>query len=166
MWTRSITRPTPNLDGLGDILHGLGAAVGENCVQLARYLVMHFAGNAQPARFGNLLQAGGDVNAVAKDIVAIDDDIAKVDPDPVFDALAAGPINFEFDGGGLHINGPADRIDNAGKFRQQTIAHQLHHAAVVSIYFRFDELAVLGLQAGMGAGLVRAHEFGIANDVR
>src|SRR5207248_5394782 len=40
-----------------------------------------------PARFGHGFEPCGDVDAVAVDVVAVDDHIAEIDPDPEFDAL-------------------------------------------------------------------------------
>ena len=47
---------------------------------------MHRARYADAARRRETFQTGGDVYAIARDIVAFDDDIAKVDPDAELNA--------------------------------------------------------------------------------
>lgn len=63
--------------------------IKEGKIQLIADLLLHITGNRNSARFSDFLQAGGYIDPVAEDIVAVDDDIAQVDSDPVFDPLIA-----------------------------------------------------------------------------
>jgi hypothetical protein len=47
----------------------------------AVYVLMHAGGHADPTWFGKFLQARRDVDAIAKDVVAIKNDVADIDAD-------------------------------------------------------------------------------------
>ena len=47
--------------------------------------------DADAARLGDAFQPRGDVDAVAEDVVALDDDVADIDADAEFDARSAAP---------------------------------------------------------------------------
>ena len=59
---------------------------------LAFDLVQHGAGDADAGRLGDLLEPGGDVDAVTEEVVALDDDVAEVDADAEFHPLALRQI--------------------------------------------------------------------------
>src|SRR5439155_9058028 len=69
------------LDRLSDIFHLLLAEIGEPDREFCPYLIPHRTGNANPARLRKSLQSGRDINSVAKEVVALDDDVADVDAD-------------------------------------------------------------------------------------
>ena len=69
-------------DRVLDVLELLGAAVDEADVrQLAADLVIDLRRHADRARVRDRFEAGGDVDAVAVEIVALDDDVADIDAD-------------------------------------------------------------------------------------
>src|SRR3977135_3216349 len=76
----------PNTHWLGDILPRLRSQIVEADIDLAADLTLRVVGDADPARLGDSFQPGCDIDAVAKNIVVVDDDIAEMDPDPEFDA--------------------------------------------------------------------------------
>jgi hypothetical protein len=49
----------------------------ESLIDFAGNLSLHVIGNANTARPGNTLQPGSDVDAIAKDIVVINDDVPR-----------------------------------------------------------------------------------------
>ena len=51
-------------------------------IELVPDLLVNGMGDANGARLGESLEAGSDVDAIAKDVVAIDDHVAKIDTDP------------------------------------------------------------------------------------
>ena len=53
-------------------------------------LVVHDAGNADPARLGERFQARGDIDSVAKDVAALGDHVTEIDPDAEPDAAVLG----------------------------------------------------------------------------
>ena len=61
--------------------------VVEGDIDLAADLTLGVVGKADAAGLGNSLEPGGDVDAVAEDIVVIKDDIADVNADAKLDPL-------------------------------------------------------------------------------
>ena len=51
-------------------------------IELIPDLLVNAMGDANGARLGERLKAGGDVDAIAEDVVAVDDDVAEIDTDP------------------------------------------------------------------------------------
>ena len=110
------------------------------------------------------LQAGGDVDAVAEDVVAVGQHIADIDADAELDPALGRP------GGGrghaaLHRDGAAHGIDGAGELDQQAIARGLDDAAAVSADFGVDQLPAQGPQPRQGPLLVIADEPAVAGDI-
>jgi hypothetical protein len=51
-------------------------------IELIPDLLVNGVGDANGARPGESLEAGGDVDAIAEDVAAVDDHVAKIDTDP------------------------------------------------------------------------------------
>ena len=64
------------------------ADIDKGYVQVSVHLIAHGTGDAYSAWFSNGLQPRGDVDTVACDVVAVDDDIAEVDADPELNPFA------------------------------------------------------------------------------
>ena len=77
----------PRLHRLDNILEGLRSHIITDNVDLAPDLPKGIIRHADSARFGDALKAGSNVDAVAEDVVVIDDDIPDVDADPQLDPL-------------------------------------------------------------------------------
>jgi hypothetical protein len=58
--------------------------------QLRPNLVLHRTRDADPTRLRESLQAGSDIDGIAKEIVALNDDVADMDADPEPHLLAIG----------------------------------------------------------------------------
>ncbi len=82
---------------------------------------MDAAGNANFAGIGKSLNAGGDVYAFAVDILAVVNDVAKIDPHAKIQRVR-GQI-------GLHGVGAIDGILNRRKFDEKTVTGQLNNLA-------------------------------------
>ena len=65
----------PRLHRLGNILEGLRSHVITDDLDLTQNMRVGGVGHAYPAGFGDPFKAGGDIDAVAEDIVVIDDDV-------------------------------------------------------------------------------------------
>ena len=118
-----------------------------------------------PARLRHAFEPRGDVDAVAVDIVAVDDDVADVDADAEDDPVVLGqPIVAERHAA-LHLDREQHRVDDAYELHQQPIAHQLDDAAAILQRLRLDQFADMGLDGGDRAGLVPAHQAAVADHV-
>ena len=154
----------PDGDGILDVLELLRAAVDEPDVrQLAADLVVDLGRDADRTRAGNRLETGRDVDAVAVEIVAFDDDVADIDADAELQGprvglrVARGDRALAFDGaehGGNH----------AGEFGDDRVARRAEDATVVLGDDGIDDLAA-GPEAGQRAGLVLAHQPGELMDI-
>ena len=111
------------------------------------------------------MQAGRDVDAIAVDVLAVDDDVADVDADPVEDLPVLGHASVALPHGALELDREANRIHDAAEFHQGAVAHELDGAAAILRGFRGDEQLVMCLERRQGAGLVPAHEAAVADHV-
>ena len=148
-----------------DVLDAPLAQVLESEGQLVTDLVAHHSRDADLAGLCQSFQASCDVDAVAKDIVILNDDVAEIDPDPKPDAAVLGCAGFAVDHCPLQFHGTAHRVDDAREFRQHAIAGILDDAAGMLADLWVDELAAMRLEALMGAFLVRAHQPRVARHI-
>jgi len=79
---------------------------------------MNGIGDEHPAGVGQGLDAGGDIDAVAIEVVALDDHVPEIDADAQFDAAVGRDVGVPLGHRLLHLNRAAHRIDDAGKFHQ------------------------------------------------
>ena len=66
-----------------------------------------------------------DVDAVAKDILALDDDIADVDPDAEAERINFGVGGLALPQLSLDFNGASDGVDGAREFYQRAVTLSL-----------------------------------------
>jgi len=148
--------------GTRDVFDVLLAPIREPVRQLIANLVVDDAGNADPAGFGERFQACRDIDAIAKDVVAVGNHVAEIDTNAKPDALLLGQIGSAVKHAALHLGGTAHRVDDAGKFRQQPVARGFDDATMVLGDLGINQLPAMGLQALKCAFLVRAHQARIA----
>jgi hypothetical protein len=70
----------------GDVLDLVLAHVLEREGELVAHLVAHHVADADATRLRQGFQPSGNVDAVAEDVLPIDDDVAKIDADAEIDA--------------------------------------------------------------------------------
>ena len=68
------------------------AHIFEGYIDLATNLPVSIIGNADTAGLRDPFEARGNIDAVAKDIVVVDDNIADVNADAKLDAIVLGRI--------------------------------------------------------------------------
>ena len=81
--------PFPDADRPVDVLDADFAAILETNVDPVADAFVDDRGDADPAGLGERLQPRGDVDAIAVDVVAFDDDIAEIDADAQHDVRLA-----------------------------------------------------------------------------
>ncbi len=91
----------------------------ERVGQLVADMVAHGPGNADAAGLGERFQARRDIDAVAKDVAVLDDDVAEIDADAKPDAPLVGRLGLAVDHPALHLGGATHRVDDAREFHQQ-----------------------------------------------
>ena len=93
-----------------DVLQAVLAGIDEVGRHLALHLPPRVLGDRNAARFGDAFDPRRDVDAVAKDILALDDDIADVDPDAEADRIDFGVGGFALAKLSLDFNGASDGV--------------------------------------------------------
>ena len=139
--------------------------VVEADVEPAAHVFLDAFGHADAAWFCHVFQARGDVDAVAENVAAVDDDVADIDADAVFDALVVGDAGVARGHGTLQVDGAAHGIDDTGEFDQHAVAGGLDDAAAVLRDLGIDQLAPVRLHLRERAFLVGAHQPTIAGDI-
>ena len=84
-------------------------------IELVPDLVVYGVRDANCAGLGERLEPGGDIDAIAENVVAIDDDIAKVDADPDLETALRRKRLIDRVRGTLHLDRAAEGGDDAGK---------------------------------------------------
>ena len=107
---------------------------------------------------GQCLQARRNIDAVAEDVVAINDHVSQIDPDAEPDPALFGHVLFTADHRALDLNSASHGIDNARELGQQAVAGVLHNPAAVLPDLRINQLAEMCLQAFVRTLLVGAHK--------
>ena len=89
------------------------------------------ARNADAATLGYPFEPRRDVNTVAVDIVAIDNDIAEIDPDAEFDSAVRWHFGVALDHPALNLDCALHGIDHAWEFDQYAVARRLDDSAAI-----------------------------------
>ena len=112
-----------------DVLHLLRADIGELHRQLVGDLLMHRARDADAADFGEALQPGCDVDAIAQEVAVALDHVADRDADAK-GHLPAGRIGHVAGAQALlDIDRAAHGFDRARKFGEHGVASGIENAA-------------------------------------
>jgi len=146
------------VNGLGDVFQCLLAEIFDRKIELPASLGDDRAGHADAAGFGQPFQPRGDVDAIAKQIIAVEDHVAEIDPDPELDAPVGHLGGIALRHRPLHRDGTAHRIDDAAELDQHPIAGGLDDPAVMLGDLRIDELAAQRLEAFERALLILPHQ--------
>lgn len=93
----------------------------------------HRPGNADARRSGDLLQARGDIDPVAEQVVSRHDDVAEIDTDAKLQA-AFGRHILRIEKTALDFHRAADGLNSAWKFGDETIAGTAEDAAAMGTH--------------------------------
>jgi hypothetical protein len=141
------------------------APVFEGEIEAACHILLHPCRNADPAGLGQAFEAGGDIDAVAKDIAVLGDDVALVNADAELDPPFPRHRVIGFGHCRLHFGGASHRIDDAGELEKQTVAGGLDDAAVMTGDLGIDQLGTERLEPSQRAFLVGFDQARITRDI-
>jgi len=141
------------------------AGVDEADAEVVADLPAHRAGDGDAARRRNRLETRRDVDAVACDVVLVDEDVAEVDADAVIDAPAPGQPAVALGHGALDLDRRLQRRQRARELDQEAVAHRAHDAAAMAAHGGVGDLGAGLEQARVRAGLVALHQPAVAGDV-
>src|SRR5215472_2191713 len=118
---------TVDFDWTSDIFEVPQPQLLEREGELFEQMVMRLARKVDPTGLGDGLKPGGNINAVAIEVVAIDDDIAEIDADAKLYAFFTRNRGVSFVHATLHLDRAAHGIDHARKLNQNSVTGGLHH---------------------------------------
>jgi hypothetical protein len=122
-------------DRTRNVLDDLFAHVLETEAELVAHLVVNNARNHDPARISESLEPCRDVDAVTKNITAIDYNVANIDADSKLNTLVDRHLGIAIGHTALNINGAAHSVDHADELHQDPIARCLDDAAAMLVIF-------------------------------
>src|SRR5216683_297264 len=121
-----------------NVLHFLLPTILVAQRELVSYLLMDSTGDADAARVGETLEAGGDVDAVTVDLLAVHHHVAEVDADTEFHPALGREIRVFGLQHGLDLDGALDGIDHAGEFGEYAVAGGIDEAPVMLLDEQID----------------------------
>ena len=134
-------------------------------IELVPDLIVDGLRNADCAGLGERFQPGGDIDAIAENVVAVDDHVAEIDADPELETALGRDRVVDRARDALHLDRTAQRIDDARKIRQQAVARRADDPPAMRRDQRVNGAAQLA-ERPMRAGLVLAHQPAEADHVR
>jgi hypothetical protein len=123
-----------------DVLHSAVAHVLEGEVHAVAHLFVDRRRYADAAGRRQPFEPGRDIDAVAVDVVTVDNHVAKIDADAEGNPAVFRLVAIVLGHGLLDLRGGAHRVDNAREFDQYAVAHQLDRAAVMFRDLRVDQV--------------------------
>ena len=157
---------TPRPHRLGNVLQDLRSHVIENDIDLAAYLPLRVVGDANASGFRDPFEPRGDVDAIAKYVVVVENDVADVNANPEFDPFVLRHGGIPFGHAALDFNSTAHRIHGAGKLDQHAVAGGLHDPAAVGGDRGVDEGLSDRFEPSQRAFLIGSHEPAVPGDIR
>src|SRR5262245_15285681 len=150
---------------LGKVLDGLFALVDELDFEFVADLVTHYRRTGNAAGLRQRFEPGRQVDAIAVEIVAIDDDVADIDADAEFDLAIIRDSRISIMHAGLNLDSTARGVQHAAELDEQAVAHHLEDAAPVFRYGRIEELAAMLPESAERAFLIGLHKSAVAHDI-
>src|ERR1700750_3131126 len=147
-----------------DVLEHLLAKISEIDRNLAANLFVSGCRDIDATRLSNPLKPSRDVDAIAKNVIPLDQDVPEGDADPkqhtpiLRDALVA--LGHDR----LHRHRAFDRIDDRGKLKQHAVPRGLDDASAMFPHESVSDCSVFAKGAS-GADLVEPHEPRVARNV-
>jgi hypothetical protein len=151
-------------DRLGDILDPLLAKIGERNRQFVADMVAYHGRDANLGGFGQGFETGSDVHAVAKQVVAVNYNVADMHADAEAHLLAASAAGIIHHDRVLYRHSARDGINRAGEIGHYTVARGVENAAAMSRNQPVDDDPT-SLEPGMRAHFVLRHEPAVAGNV-
>src|SRR5262249_44278959 len=96
--------------------------------------------------------------AVAKDVVALDNDVAEIDTDAEPDAPFLGQLRLAVEHAALDFGRTAHRVDDTGEFHQHTVPGGFDDAAATLGDLWVDQFPAQRVQASQRALFIGPHQ--------
>ena len=143
-----------------DVLEGRFAEVVALEIELAERVFTDTPGDGDATGLGERFDAGGDVNAIAENIVGLNQDVALVKADTELQGGRVGLLP------GLDGEGAAEGLDGTRKFGKQAVPGGFEDATAMFGHERVDNVAAERVQAVECAGLIFGELARVGDHVR
>jgi len=153
-----------NPNWFGDVLDLVLAKILVAKIELLLDLVEYRSCESDATRLGKRLQTRRNIHAIAKQVIALDDYVAKIDTDAQSHAAIfrqIGVVSFKF---ALDIDRTAHGFDRARELGDNAVASAAEHPAMMPGDLTVYDLPV-GAQGANGGFLVSLHELTVADHV-
>src|SRR6266478_8335851 len=135
------------MDWTGDVLDALVAEILEfEVVQSVTDLITHRARDADAAGLGEGFEARRHVDAVAKDVVFLNDHIAQIDADAELYPPRRRDVRVASRHPPLDLGSAQNRVGYVVELDQHAVAGGLYDAAAAPLDDRIDKLNTMGLE--------------------
>src|SRR5262245_54664911 len=128
---------------LGEVLDGLFALVDELDFELVADLVTHHRRTGNAAGPHQPFEPGRQIDAIAVEILAIDDDVPDIDADAEFDLAIIGDPGIAVMHAGLDLDSTARGVEHAAELDEEAVAHYLEDAPAVFCDSWIEELTAM-----------------------
>jgi hypothetical protein len=156
---------TVDADRSCNVLDGLLAHILKIEGKLVAHLIVHDARNHDPAGIGEGFEPRRDVDAVAKNIITVKDNVADIDADAEFDTPVRRHLDVALDHTSLNIDGAAHGVDDADEFHQHAVSGRLDDMTAVLCDLGIDQFLAMRLELAQGAFIVNAHQPTVPGDI-
>jgi len=127
-------------------------------------VVLDSTRDANSARLRISLQAGRDIDGIAEQIVALNDNIADVDADPELHLITGRSISVFPSYGLLNFDGAFDGIHGAAEIGNNAVARGVEDPTAMRGDQAIDDDPV-GREGLKGADLISPHQAAVAFDI-
>jgi hypothetical protein len=117
-----------------DVLDFLGTDVFEDVWQLVVYVITNDLAHADLSGFGEPFDTYRNIDAIAENVVIIDDDVTDIDTDPKLDLVFRRHAGIALRHASLDVNGTIHGVHHAGKLQQKAVTGSLDDSAAVLRY--------------------------------
>jgi hypothetical protein len=124
--------PSPYSNGALNILDRHLSAIGKRDIDPAADAFLDYGSDAYSAGISQWFKTRGNIDAVAINVIPIDYDISKIDTDAQCNGTPARVVFANR--GPLNCKRAVDRVDNAGKLNERTVAGELYEATFMLAY--------------------------------
>ena len=144
----------------------ISTLVVETHVDPVTDLIVNSTRDRNASRHGDAFEPRCNIDAIAEDIVVVDDDVSQMDADAELDPLGLGYLRVLVSHAALNFDGASRCIDGTGKFDQHTVASGLDDAAAMFGDCGVDKRFSESLQLRQRAFLVGTNQAAITGDIR
>src|SRR6266849_6946807 len=129
----------PRPHRISNIFEGLLSHIITGNLNLAPDLPIGIIGHADPARFGDALKAGSNIDPITKDIVVFNDNITDVNADAKFNPLDLRYIDIVFGHAALNFDRAAYGIYDAAELDESAVPGILDDTSAMLSDFRIEK---------------------------